>query len=44
MEVINLPDAQKQKVKGQAVKRVRQSFTLEQQQRVFHQFYTTVLV
>ncbi|MGE5943062.1 MAG: glycosyltransferase, partial [Flavobacteriales bacterium] len=40
VEVINLQDIQKQKIKEQAKKRVKQTFGLEQQQQAFHQFYT----
>lgn len=40
VEVINMQDVEKQKIKEQAIKRVKQTFGLEQQQQAFHQFYT----
>jgi glycosyltransferase involved in cell wall biosynthesis len=40
VEVINLPDSNKEKIRKQAIERVTKEFNIEKQQKEFIDFYT----
>jgi colanic acid/amylovoran biosynthesis glycosyltransferase len=40
VEVINLPDSNKEKIRKQAIERVKKEFNIEKQQKEFIDFYT----
>ena len=40
VEVINLPDGNKEKIRKQAIERIKKEFNIEKQQKEFIDFYT----